>query len=83
MRRYRVVIPKSLQKKMLLEHHEPHMSIVKVKALARSYGWLLTTIQPFFLMNSKLSLHKIELNLNRVLLTASEQTVQLRMQCAS
>lgn len=35
----RVVIPPGFRKKVLSELHDPHMGIVKTKALARSYVW--------------------------------------------
>ncbi|RVE46453.1 hypothetical protein evm_008920 [Chilo suppressalis] len=36
---HRVVIPDACKTKVLLELHEPHMGIVKTKAIARSYVW--------------------------------------------
>ncbi|XP_063379687.1 uncharacterized protein K02A2.6-like [Cydia fagiglandana] len=36
---HRVVIPEACKEKVLRELHEPHMGIVKTKALARSYVW--------------------------------------------
>lgn len=36
---YRLVVPESCRNKILKMIHEPHMSIVKSKALARSYVW--------------------------------------------
>ncbi|KAL0879410.1 hypothetical protein ABMA27_003165 [Loxostege sticticalis] len=36
---HRVVIPYSCRKKVITELHDPHMGIVKTKALARSYVW--------------------------------------------
>ena len=35
----RVVIPKTLQSRVLNELHEAHLGIVRTKALARSYVW--------------------------------------------
>lgn len=36
---HRVVIPSSCRTKVISELHDPHMGIVKTKALARSYVW--------------------------------------------
>jgi hypothetical protein len=36
---HRVVVPTACQERVLQELHEPHMGIVKTKALARSYVW--------------------------------------------
>ncbi|RVE51289.1 hypothetical protein evm_004093 [Chilo suppressalis] len=36
---HRLVVPESCRQKVLLMIHEPHMGIVKSKALARSYVW--------------------------------------------
>lgn len=36
---YRVIVPKTLQPKILLELHSTHQGIVKMKSIARSYVW--------------------------------------------
>lgn len=36
---HRVIVPKSLQKRLLAELHEVHMGIIRMKAIARSYIW--------------------------------------------
>lgn len=36
---YRVVVPTGCREQVLRELHEPHMGIVKTKAMARSYVW--------------------------------------------